>query len=500
MAIGQVGAGKRLMPSRFRWVFGLMLVPFLVGAVGVGDEAMLLKAAHGLDNSPLDFGAYARSAEGWYIPHHVLWFGLIYVTAHIGEFLHAGPLAIEAAISCQTVMAGLAGIALSYRYLRQRMRMDVPRATFITLAFFAGGYGVFTFCMGGTVESFMVLAIAARMFLAQAQIEERDAWKLAIIDAVLVSLKAYSLIFLVATWPLLRFGGKARAAYAALLGLLLIGLILVKLWLWNSLYVATISDLSVSESLDRFWQQFFSPWTGLLFCLPVLLALLFAGQPDRKGLFWKLAGLCGCAAVFSLYSFFNGDIAGGRYIFPFVVALLPEIAAAISRILDRLPRVSWLLPILVFAFLPVAAFGYPYFPEGTVPERGFCRPEHPVVHSWKIVIAKIANRDHVEICFREQRYALSARDVASPHLGPWRVAYMLDGGHDPAYRAVAHSPEQLRHDLWGEQLSDRLRGVGLGSSWFWSVAGLLPAFLVIWLSIWAAMRINSPQPAARPTQ
>src|SRR5436190_21864128 len=92
--------------QRYGWLVGLFLIPFLTGGVVVGDEALLLKTVHGLESSPLGFGAYARSPEGWYIPHHVLWFVLIYLTAHALSLLHAGNLVTEAVVSCQTVIAG----------------------------------------------------------------------------------------------------------------------------------------------------------------------------------------------------------------------------------------------------------------------------------------------------------------------------------------------------------------------------------------------------------
>jgi hypothetical protein len=477
-----------------------LLIPFLAGGVVVGDEALLLKSVRGFDSSALDFGAYARSPEGWYIVHHVLWFGLIYATSHIAALLQAGPLVTEAAISCQTVMAGLAAIVFCYTFLVRRLGMEFTRSVFTVLAFFAGGFGVYTFCMAGAVESYMVLAMSARLFLAETTIETRDIWKLVIIDAVLVALKAYSLIFLVITWPLLRISARTRVFYGFQFGTAVLGLICVKLWLWNPVYASAIGSFSFSESLGRLVEQFFSPWTGLLLCLPVLLVLFSPGQVHRKSLYFKGAGILGCAAFFSLYNFFNGDVAGGRYIFPFVVALLPEVAAAISLLLDRNLRLAWLLPLVVFAFLPVAGLGNPFFPDGAVPPLGPCHPDHPVVRSWKLAIAKAIDRQQVEICFRGERYILSARDAASPHLGPWRVAYMLDGGHSPAYRAVAHDQGQKQHDAWGTQLADWLRNVGLGAPWFWVALGLMPAILVLWLSIWSAIRINRPSAIVRHAQ
>jgi hypothetical protein len=486
-----VGQGERPR-LRYVWLLLFLFIPFLAGGVTVGDEALLLMRVHSLDASALDFGAYARSAEGWYISHHILWFQLIYLTAHALALLHASALVTEAVISCQTVAAALSGVALCYAFLIRREGMTPLRSAFTVVAFFVAGYGVYTFCMAGFVESYMVLVMAGRLFFAERPIDSRDAAKLAILDILLVAMKAYSLIFLAATWPLLRLSGQARRSYGLAFGGLLIVLAVVKLWLWNHTDASVMQDISFSQSLPQIVEQFVSPWTGLFFCLPVLLTLFWHGREDRKALLFKGAGLLFCAALFSLYYFFDGDIAGGRYIFPFVIALLPEIARSVSRLLDARPRVAWLLPVAVLAFLPVAGLGMPFFPLGTIPSLGPCYPDHPAIWSWKVVAAKIADRPDAEVCFRKQRYRLSARDVASPHLGPWRVAYMLEGGHSPAYRAVAHDAAQKQHDAWGAALAGRLRRLGLGDPWLWRMLGLIPAIAVLWLSLWMAMRLNSP--------
>src|SRR5437588_519698 len=138
MAAGTEGGGSGPARSlRYCWILALLLLPFLAGGVVVGDEAVLLQTVHGLQNSPLSFGDYARSPDGWYIPHHILWFALIYMTAHAADFLHVGRLMTEAVISCQTVAAGLASIALCYTFLLRRMGMGPSRSAWTVLGFFA---------------------------------------------------------------------------------------------------------------------------------------------------------------------------------------------------------------------------------------------------------------------------------------------------------------------------------------------------------------------------
>jgi hypothetical protein len=81
----------------------------------------------------------------------------------------------EALISCETVAAALAGIALRYVYLVRRQGVPPTRRAWIVLVLFAGGYCVFAFCMGGLAESYMVLAVLARLFSTGPATNEADA-------------------------------------------------------------------------------------------------------------------------------------------------------------------------------------------------------------------------------------------------------------------------------------------------------------------------------------
>lgn len=470
-----------------------LLVPFLAGGVVVGDEASLLKAVHGLAASTLSFGAYARSPEGWYISHHILWFSIVYLTAHIAALLDAGPLLTEAIISTETVAAALVGIVFCYIFLVKRRALSPAAAAWTVLAFFAGGYGVYAFCMGGLAESYMVLAMAGRLFLLDSYGSRGRGWKLAIVDAVLVALKAYSLLFVVITLPLFWAGaaGRDRHQYLCVVTILLLALGSIKIWLWNTppVYFSFLGDFAIGEMAWRLILQFFSPWTGLLFCLPALLLLFWHEKRERRSLSLKIAGLCACAAIFSLYPFFDGDTPGGRYIFPFTVALLPEASSAAGRLVGRHPRTAWLLPLMVVAFLPVAALGLP-FPARLPPGDGICTPLHPVIYSWRVAWARASGLSQMEICFRGDRYRMAVQDLASPHLAPWRLAYLLDGGHTLEYRENVHDAAQRQHDNWGSRLAERLRAVGLGSPWLWEAIGLVPAVLLLWLSVVVALRIS----------
>jgi len=476
---------------RYSWLV-LLLTPFLIGGVVTGDGALLLNLVYGLDRSHLSFAEYARSNEGWYIPHHVLWFVTFYVTTHAGALLHFSPLVTEAIISTQTIIAILTGIILCYRFLVRRMGMAPAYGSWVVLAFFTGGYGVYTFYMGGSVECYMVLLMSVRLFFSEQQLDERSAWKLAVVDVLLIALKAYSLFFLVAVWPLLlRSPKRPLTVYALSFGTLFFVLLCVKLWLWNPDYNSVVERISLADSLRHLWLGLFDPRTGLPFCLPVLFVLFWHERSQRRSLIFKLAGLCACAFFFSLYPFYDGDVVGGRYIFPFVVALLPEVAGAANKLLHRFPKIAWMLPLAVVGFLPVAALSFPFFPDGSLPTHGSCRTVHPVIRSWTMLTASITGRPTVNICMHERTYIVDPHDTVAPRSGVWRIAYLLEGGHTPAYlAAVARDPARIQRDVWGAHLIGQLKRMGLASSWLWIVVGLVPALLSLWLSLWAVLRIN----------
>jgi hypothetical protein len=91
----------------------------------------------------------------------------------------------------------------------------------------------------------------------------------------------------------------------------------------------------------------------------------------------------------------------------------------------------------------------------------------------------------------ERTYIVDPHDTVAPRSGVWRIAYLLEGGHTPAYlAAVARDPARIQRDVWGAHLIGQLKRMGLASSWLWIVVGLVPALLSLWLSLWAVLRIN----------
>lgn len=471
-----------------------LLTPFLMGGVVTGDEGALLSLVHNLDSSSLPFLEFARLPENDYIFHHLLWFGLLYSSVHvIGLFASSG-LVTQAVVSMETVFAALMGMSLCYAFVVLRMRIGKSLGMATITSIFVASYGIFTICMGGFVECYMLLAVALRLFCLWPAISPGKAWKLAILDVVLFALKAYSLIFIIITLPLFWAASDRRSKRTYVITIT-IGLLIfcgAKLLVWNPLQAyGVIFQISATDMFVHLITQIFSPWTGILFCLPVLIVLPWTAPSLRRSLLYKCAGLLACMLFFSFFSFFDGDVPGGRYIFPFAISLVPELASALTHILTRRPRAIWLLPVATLAFLPVGGIGLPFYPPGVIPSGAPCTQLHPAVYAWKAMMEKRTENENFHLCLRGKKAVLDAKDAISVRIGLWRVGYLLSGGHSREYKQAVHnSGLQKEHDRWSVQLTDRLRADGMGAPSLWYIIGLIPAILALGMTMAISLRIS----------
>lgn len=502
MAVEAV-TGRQVPPAGSgRWrvlvcclLFAGVLTPFLFGGVVSGDSHGIMLESQNFAESPLSLGEFLRSPSGSYPWHHIIWFAITYTTLRFLSLFSNAPMIVQAVLSAEGIFAALLGLALCYVFLLRRMRLGATISAATILAVFVGSYGIFAITMGGTVESFVIPVMAIRLFFFEGTITRRRAGLLAITDIVLVAFKPYGLVVIAATWPLIwpRAARDARIVYGAVLGALFAGFALFKLSTWNPTGdYSWVLVASVSGTLLNLLQQIASPWSGLPFCMPVMMVLFWCEAPLRRALMFKLGGLLCCMLILSIFPFFDGDVPGGRYIFPFLLVLLPEIAAGVAVIARKAPRAMWLLPLCVAAFLPTALYSLPFFLKNELPSTGTCLREHPVPYSWKLIAAQVGRRDQVDICYHGEAYTMATRDAASPRTAPWRVAYFLFGAHSAEYLANVHgySGEQQQHDKWGAALSARLSGIGLGSPAIWRLLGSLPAIAALLLAVLIALRLN----------
>lgn len=483
-------------PGRRLWLYGLLisllLTPFLFGGVMSGDGNEMLELSYRFDNSGLSFHDFVSGPHGGYAFHHVLWFGLTYVTLKVIGIFGAARFLNQVGVSAEQILVALAGVVLCHVYLVRRQKIAPPISAAVLLATFVGSYGIFVITMGGTVESWMIPVMAARLFCFEGPATRPKALGLAVADLLLFAFKAYSAVFIVILFPLFwrRAPRDARLTYIAVLGVLVLAFVLFKLWIWNPM-PEYFEPQNLPDFVWRLAQQIVSPWTGLPICMPVLLVLFWTAPAQRTALYFKLASLLGVMLFFSCYWFFDGGIPGGRYVFPYVLVLLPEIGEAAARLLNRHPRAIWLLPAIVAFFLPTAALSLPYFPKSKIVSTGPCTQLNPGLYAWRLMAKKAAGDHDVAICYLNDGYTMDIRDATSPRTAPLRVAYILSGGHSLSYLATIHdNGEQQQHDGWASMLSARLSKLGLGSPLLWVFLGLLPAFAAICLAIVLAWRIS----------
>jgi len=474
------------------WIGLLALLPLMAGGVVVGDEAALLSLARAWD--ALHITAHEFFLRAPYAFHQMPWFIIVYSTQRLVGFVTHMALVTESVISTQTVAAGLAACAITYAWLVGRQDQDRARAALVMLGFFFGGYGLFIAFMGEAPECYMALLMAARLFAAEPSMGRQRAIALGLIDGALIVFKIYSVIFVGLMLPLFwqRADRSQQIAYGATVFAVATVVVVSKFSVWNP-PAAYIQDLNPSAPamLSRFFQQLISPWTGLAFCMPFVLILFLMPHPMWRNLAVKSAAIAGCMAFFSLYVFFDGDHPGGRYVFPFLIVLVPEIAAGFMMLTVRWPKAAFVVPLLLLVFLPVGLIGLPFYPgenmrtwDPNVPTTERCMPEHPALFAWKMFMGHVTGTHHVPVCLRGRKRVLDPDEAAIPHTGPGRVAFILAGGVPHDY-AGAGSP----HRAMSVHLRKFLVRVHLDSVVLWNFLTLLPPIVLLAWSLIAAILI-----------
>lgn len=435
---------KRLVIVIVLMCFAAMLSDGYLG----GDEGVVHAVVRLFHNdqgmSPATFFATARDANT-YLQHHLFWsliqIAVTSVLAVVTDFLditfseelHNWLLAYPLAL------AALVSLPVSYRVLRRLGRP--PELALLCIGLFFFGGSVIGLLTGGFIECYMLFAVAMRMLLLTPRPGEQvPGVLLALVDFTLIAAKSYSLIFLLALLPgtFARLGRKERTVY------LVIVLSACVLWflakssipvgergpVWTVYKSALSPGLSVGLWLTHVGWAVFSFSFGLLWTTPVVL-LLFGHARRAIGSenIQKLLGIAGLMFVFTLYPFWHGatGMPGQRYVLPFLLVLLPEMASGLRFLIERS---KWML-VGVFAcivlFLPAVDFRntltelYASKSAQTAPIIRFGNENfpmldwsfHPGVFAWRVVLAKW-----------NKNAAMSSALYGGPSLDPAEIAPM----------------------------------------------------------------------------
>lgn len=234
-------------------------------------------------------------------------------------------------------------------------------------------------------------------------------------------------------------------------------------------YINLMSSHGVMNILAEGLAFFFSLSFGILPCFPLLLLAAFCGKARHFALAVKIAAILGVSAILLSFPFWAGPggLGGPRYIAPFLLIFVPEIAAGLRHLSDNrhARALWWLVPALAVLFLPCLEFRnslatrYANDPRA-VTEISWPHTElgmHPAIMGWSIVRAKIEQRPFL-VLNSATRLSAPVQDIF-PMTSLSRVIYVLEykGQAPERIGAVASMLEQ--HGLNNVQLWKALRAL-----------------------------------------
>ncbi len=377
----------------------LIFVSLLLCGRGVcgGDEGVIYRWVCSFREQGYSFAALQQMmvADPWLV-HHLFWFLL-----QSGLSLLMDGLALQEGAMRQLVMSYhqvaffFLALLVGYRYLRCIDARPAFRLLVLASLVFAS-YGI-SFLTGGYLEGLLALLIVCRLST------ERPA-TLGLLDALLFAGKMYAVAFTLplalAQWSEKK--GKWGLIYGVTFGLLSLAWLLFK-GPGQSGYYQHFMKPDWFYPLTLFYGltfQLFSFSYGLLWTMPLLILPFLRSLPQRRFFWAKITGLFCLLLIFSCFPFMTGPggAAGHRYIFPFLLILLPEVALS----LKTFPTHRFILiciPLLVLFFSPTLncrhSLAHPSV--GQVWELPAWDPAyHPAVFAWRISLSS-NQRDSFEV-------------------------------------------------------------------------------------------------------
>jgi hypothetical protein len=297
--------------------------------------------------------------------------------------------------------------------------------------------------------------------------------------SLLIFCKAYSVLFLL---PLaLLMTGRLRLVYLGWIAAMpvLWGMVLqiVGDGASGGMLAFYLNNLTNGASLTamgfRFVELVFSPAYGLVWCFPLLLMAALVPAQGRRNLLIKVSGLFLVSMALCIFDFWHGygASAGPRYIVPFLLLFLPEVACGFKALLSRWRWAGLLVPVLTLLFLPSIEYRnslmYRWAEDPVAPGRcgavacerpgivgwGYGDPLlHPGIFGWRVVMARIEGAEDFRPSFQVPLY-LHTRAIF-PMTGVSRVVYALERrglASDPSSRKITDALAKAKLDslmLW----------------------------------------------------
>lgn len=461
-------------------------------ALSIGTLALAALLSHGTsggdEGGVLQFLSDYRRG-GWaaltteqngndFLAHRLFWLGeklLWEDLLHL--FLPAGLLAHPAVYTflmvLDDVLFMMAAIGLAVWHLQRQwgyaIALLAPSALFVAssgIGLFAGGFSECLMCL-------LVIVMATQLDRSS----PLTLWRFVLVVVAglgLIASKLYAAPFVLALVFLLLAARPQKILYGITFTLAPFVWLVIQSEVQRgapsgmlNFYVNLMGSHGVMDILEKALAFFFSLSFGILPCFPLLLLATFCGKARHFALAVKIAAALGVSVILLSFPFWAGPggLGGPRYIAPFLLIFVPEIAAGLRRLADnRRARILWwLVPASAVLFLPCLDFRnslatrYANDPRA-VTDISWPHTDlemHPAIMGWSIVRAKIEQRPFL-VLNSAANLSASVQDIF-PMTGLSRVIYVLEfkGQTPERIGAVASMLEQ--HGLNNVQLWKILR-------------------------------------------
>lgn len=247
-------------------------------------------------------------------------------------------------------------------------------------------------------------------------------------------------------------------------------------------------DMSLLAIPFRLGEMLFSPGYGLVWCFPFLFLAVIAAWHDRFTFLVKLAGVLLLAGLLCTFDFWPGwgASAGQRYLVPFLLIFLPEVAFGFRFILNCWRWAGILVPLLTLLFLPSIEYRNTLLYNWTDKTHfgflgwGYGDPLlHPGIFAWRVIAAK--ERGAVDFQPSADIPLVVHTNAIVPMTGVSRLIYALEQPE------IASDPRSHGINTW-------LARLGLDKLPLWiAVRGVMIAALFVWLFGAAALAATAPR-------
>lgn len=457
-----------------------------------GDEGGVLEFMHVLQTS--GWRGLSGSEGGHdFLAHRLFWLGEkiawnAVVTAVLPASLLASASQYNYFMVLDDTLFMLAAFAVMVAHISRRYTPAIAVLATSAIMIASSGIGLFAGGFSECIMSLLVVSLAVQL--------DRNgplpAWRFALLilsGLGLIASKLYAAPFVLALALLVPGSRRSKLLYGAIF------LIAPLAWLqiqsavrasassgMMTFYVSLMEDRNITVLLSESAAFFFSLSFGILPCFPLLLLAGFCSPAKRRTLAIKIAALLGIAVLLLPFPFWAGPggLGGPRYIYPFLLVLIPEVADGL-RNLSAVPQrraTLFAIPAAALLFLPSLEYRNSLagrYADSMIRVSDLKWPHteaamHPALFGWKAALAKQAGKGQVSLS-RAQSLTADVQDIF-PMTALSRVIYVL--GFDGA------APAEIR------TVKDMLARHGMDRIWPWAALRAILAILLLGGLTWAA--------------